>query len=417
MTSTAPSEPGSRQDRAETVKEYPASITAIGRVRRTSIPDAASFDLSRPGTDVNSVIVAIVALAEHINGPGPSASVAVANVERYWSSVLRPWVVFLLRQICRKRPPTPEGVDAFENILTAMPPLLALPDRRSGDQPTSHSSDSAIKPLIAPIWLQSVERHHVSWRLWSGLMTNMADSWPAFATPLGYTNDSNLGYIFLRHLNHLTKGLATSPASLVTDLTNFLCIISLDGNIHESSLGFPSLRDATIPALVRVISGVIRKRKISRSVDDWRNKRVAARRLVHVATQLLLLVVDSPGSVARALDVGILKAVINAPRWYFAESDSASCATLFRLVLNNISVFLAWPLVLRHFLKAGKRIPDLGRLEMELKAKNQLVSKTWECTNTKANELGDFWRELKEQISPLCNYNRVSPLRRALFSH
>ncbi|KAL0569253.1 hypothetical protein V5O48_012718 [Marasmius crinis-equi] len=404
MASAASSESCLRQPRVEIMEKHPASITAIDCLRRSRIPDAASFNLSYPGADVNSVIVAIVALVEHLDGPSPS--VAIANIEKYWSSVIHPWVVFLLRQICRE-PSPPKGVDAFETILATMPPLLALPSSYPEDtHPTSHSSDSAIRPLVAQIWLQTVERYHTSWGPWSGLMTNMAESWPAFVAPLGYPNDSNLGYIFLRHLKRLTKGIATLPTSLVTDLADFLCVISLDGDIQESSLGRPSLRGAVVPALVRVISGVICKRKISRSAGDRNNERVAARRLVHVAAHLLLLVVDDPNSVAKALGAGILKAVINAPGWVFTESDSASCATLFRLVLDNISIFLAWPLVLRHFLKAGKRIPVLGRLEMKLKAKNESIWEAWERTKAKANELGGFRRELKEQVSPLCNYDQ-----------
>ncbi|KAL0567686.1 hypothetical protein V5O48_014309 [Marasmius crinis-equi] len=244
---------------SEIVKDYPTSITVIEHLRRTRLPNATSFDLSHPGDDVNSVLVAIMALVKHLDSP--RSLMAIVNTEKYWSPVLRPWAVFLLSQICRREPSTPEGFEASEIIRASIPPILALPQQRRRDviHPVSHSSDPTIKPLVVQIWLQAVERHHISWGPWSALMTCMAESWPALLTSLGYTNDSDLGPTFLRHLNHLSEDITTLPTSSVSNMANFLSVISLGGNVQKSSLGCGRLRGATIAALVRVISGLIRK--------------------------------------------------------------------------------------------------------------------------------------------------------------
>ncbi|KAL0574997.1 hypothetical protein V5O48_006965 [Marasmius crinis-equi] len=409
MTFNSRSCHGSRRLLAEVVKEYPSSIIAIEHLRRTRIPNTGFFDLSYPGADVNSVIAAMMALCEHLDGPRPS--VAVGNIEKYWVSVLRPWVVFLLHQICRGEPSTPEGVDIFENLLAVIPPILAI--GLGYIRPAStNTPDSAISPLIFHIWLRAVERHHISWGPWSALMTYMTESWPEIATSLGYTDDSNMQSIFLHHLDYLTQVITTLPASFVSNIANFLCVIYLGGSAQESLLGSHSFRKATIPALVRIISGLVRKRKTLRHASGGSYEREAARRVVSLATRLLTLVVVDPSSVAAALDAGILKVIIKAHRCLFVRSHhdglTASCVTLFCCVLDNISIFLIWPSVLRRFLKSGKTTPTL---EMELKTKNGLVWEAWERTFAKANELGDFWKDLKKQISPLCNYDQCPGVR------
>ncbi|KAL0578661.1 hypothetical protein V5O48_003327 [Marasmius crinis-equi] len=399
---------GSRRLLAEVMKEYPSSITAIEHLRRTRIPNAGSFDLSHPGTDVNSVIAAIMALCECLDRP--RISVAIGNIEKYWGSVLRPWVAFLLGQICRGDPSSPEGVDAFEDLLAATPPIVAIglghihPD-------STYVPDSAISALIFQIWLRAVERHHISWGPWSALMAYMTESWPEVASSLGYTHNSNLGGTFIRHLNYLTQVITTLPTSFLGNIANFLCVISFRGNVQDSSLGCHSFRRTIIPALVRIISGLVRKRKSLRHASGGSYEREAARRVVSLATRLLILFVADPLSVVAVLDAGILKAIIKAHKCFFVASDdgdlTTSCVTLFCHILDNISIFLIWPSVLRHFPKSGEGKPAL---EMELRTKNELVWEAWERASAKAHELRDFRKDLKKKVSSLCSYNQVSLL-------
>ncbi|KAL0576719.1 hypothetical protein V5O48_005261 [Marasmius crinis-equi] len=399
---------GLRRTLDEIVKDYPASITAIEHLKKTRVPNAASFDLSHPGAGVYSAIVAIVALVQHIDGPG--STIAVANVEKYWSSVLHPWIVFLLRQICQLEgePSTPEGIDAFENILASIPPVLALPLPRFANMyPVSHCFDPTIKPLVVQIWLRAVEQHHITWGPWSGLMAYMAKSWPALVPSLDYTHDINLGSVFLRHLECFTQAITTLP--FVSNIANFLNVISLDGNIQECPIFVcGSLREATIGALVRLTSGLARRKRKGYASDKL--KKEALREAIFVAIRLLTLVIVDPSSVVSALNAGVLEMIVKVHKCFSIEEQRADLSTNCLTLLDTISTYLIWPSVLRHFVKTRKKLPASSRLEMEMKTKDELVWEAWESTKAKANELGDFWRDLKKQVSPLCNYHQLTPL-------
>ncbi|KAL0057952.1 hypothetical protein AAF712_015392 [Marasmius tenuissimus] len=374
--------------------------------------------LGKPPSSMNSSILfdrspvllsVIITLGVCLYGSkGPrEVSFAMSQVRTHWDSSLSPWLQFLIRELVlwEDGPSTPEGVEILEQSLAAIPIFLLE---------VISKDDNILKPLqslVIRAWIKTIHDDHSSWGLWSHLSGYLTESTKRDIVGfLGepYCEDdrtTRLGLLFVDHLNRTAQQVAKMELESLDDLRCFIVCHTHDRTWFDGSLSpmyRPEVAGAAISGLVRILSGIRKRRFVSDS--DLETKEVMHQLLRAVLGHMVYHHVTDPLSIEEALQAGIIKALLELPS---TRAWDSRLEEVSRKIIDQVSIFLLYPTVLRRFWKSNWKIIGSGPIEGDTKQVPTGLWNCWKSLEAKAVDIRTFRQTLKSRVSPLCSYSNV----------
>ncbi|KAL0057640.1 hypothetical protein AAF712_015711 [Marasmius tenuissimus] len=390
------------------VARHPSSRVALAHLR----------SLGKPPSSVNSRILldrspvllsVIITLGVSLYGPkGPrEVSFAMSQVRTNWDSSLSPWLQFLIRELIlwEEGPSTPEGVEILEQSLAAIPIFLLEVVLRD---------DNILKPLqslVIRAWIKTIRDGHSSWGLWSHLSGYLTESTKRDSVESRgdyCENDqttTGLGLVFVSHLNRTAQQVEKMELESLDDLRCFIICHNHDRTWFDGSLSpmyCPEVGGAAISGLVRILCGIIKRKFVSDS--DLEEKEVTHQLLRAALGHMVFSHVTDPLSVEEALRTGIIKALLELP---LTRAWDSRLEEVSRKIIDQVSIFLLYPTVLRRFWKSNRKIIGSGAIEGDSKQVPTGLWNCWKSLEAKAVDIRTFRQTLKSRVSPLCSYSNV----------
>ncbi|KAJ8090684.1 hypothetical protein PM082_018246 [Marasmius tenuissimus] len=405
---------------------------ALNKLRSVGDPPFSTTHSAPQSPELHIIFKIFAALLwAGLQEPRSSADTpTLGSVLRERTSLFFKWIEFLLRTYVfdESIPLTSEDLEALDHTLSFSPYLLSYyPDKvELGEKVRSYAS---MHGLLVQGFCKAVERNHPSWTVWANGLNDIAfpDGNHEVATPVRemtmgpYRNNSALGIIFVRHINLLARRI---PKMELWEMYSFKTLL----DCLEPGACFPgpdtvfrpgSVREYSIPALVRIISK-FRRRKSSTSQDPTMkgDEVVVTRGVANIAlTHLKWLVdfnVDGPYWVSKTIDSGIISAITKAPLSFFhpeahimAMGEPEGYFAGFVVpIFSRISTYLPYPSVLHSFRPILQKFASQQDLEEEMKAKSDELWDLWCMMKRKAAFFQDLVRVSKEgPLSMCCHEN------------
>ncbi|KAK1223995.1 hypothetical protein PQX77_013108, partial [Marasmius sp. AFHP31] len=309
-------------------RRFPKAKSALDALRRLGEPPSITLaDISNPPPNIQTAIQVMGAL---------SRSYETSVIQPSWKSLIGPWVRVLLEDIIlgdHEGPSTAEGIAVWDHILMCVPGCFlsaAGPPGREDDPRSLSRTTPYIGPLFTQTWLKVIEECHRTWSTWSRLhilLVELVDDAETGLTSISradiprnvvYALDERMGKLFVRHINfHIPKipRASNDELSAVENLMSLL-VGDIGRDRDENPLGYPAVVGQTIPALIKLASTVMFKRKIDPKCPPSRISE-HIHRIAVFALQCLYGVLRNPSSAVLALDSGVLKVVLKAYPCFF----------------------------------------------------------------------------------------------------
>ncbi|KAK1229572.1 hypothetical protein PQX77_007362 [Marasmius sp. AFHP31] len=370
---------------------FPRARFALEALRRLGNPPSiGGVDLAQPSQQIRTAIEVMASLA---------GSQEAAAVRDNWTSLISPWVKFFLEDIIlgdQEQPFTPEGIATWDHILMYVPRCFLAAIQFDEEEEEIKQFLKLVSPFFEPLctqaWYRVIEDSHQTWDAWCQLVTPLTfykNSDIRNAVPprrVIYKFDERTGRILLHHIHFHISRIPRMSDSKISAVKMFIDVVIKYGK--HNPLMFPTVIGHAMPALVKLASTIMFKRKIDPNCPSDSVLEQLHFLLVTTLQCLCTLIRDS-GSAEIALNSGVLKVLLRPLPYLFQFDDTEHCslqewklAHWTSSTLQLISRFIVYPNALHAFLVAIRRM-DVDGLDDELCGKSRL---TWEC-----------WRELKDK--------------------
>ncbi|KAL0576899.1 hypothetical protein V5O48_005080 [Marasmius crinis-equi] len=402
------------------LRRHPTARIALGELRKQGKPPKPShFDLSSPSPRVNAVIEIMGSLAANLQKTAGGDGGLATQIMNDWTSLLGPWVKFFLEDfiLADEEPYTPEGALALERVLTVIPGSFTSLYKPAEPRflALKHLSPFFV-PCITQVTFKLMDEAHPKWVLWSSLLSDMFmdDSEPTHGIDylprrvLYSFEEPSLGLLFVRHINHLTPRVRVMSKSEMTVLSNLVALVD---NMETNPLHLTSVREEAIPALIRLASAVLLKRKLSpRTSPDGIYNNVHA--LATVAMKQLAIILREPRFVFQALEADLVQVILKIPRYVFQCDDRGPDSTerlihWVSMILDNISRLMINTSVFRRLLARVRRVTAEDSLEARVRGSSEVVWERWERTKKKVVMLHEWRESIKNDGLVLCANHEV----------
>ncbi|KAG7100143.1 hypothetical protein E1B28_001922 [Marasmius oreades] len=395
------------------IQRFPTPRSAIDGLRLIEKPQKGLlYTLSYPGGDVETFLAVAASLAECMRGNRQEQQVAVILLRNNWISLIGPWVMTTIEELILPdlEPDAPAISTIREQAMWILPYLLYPPKlftriEFSIRELRDLTPDLAL--FLSRVWVNVIDRHHRTWGLWTNLLASLARGdlvqGPAhLTTHKVFESLHPLGHIFLRHLNYETPHVPTMDDDQLIEFNNFLLLTNCDQYGGRGPLNMEGVEKYALPALVRVVSCLLYKRKMLREhgVDSEREGSI-----VMLVLDNIYRMMDGFVRVSEALEAGITVALIRAYPLYFELDPRPPCPELDQerpprfeeqalKILERIAKYLVFPVVLHQFLRLSKRVMWSKEMEKQLRSKSKALWTAWKQAQNKAIILRDIRRSL-----------------------
>ncbi|KAK1219086.1 hypothetical protein PQX77_018207 [Marasmius sp. AFHP31] len=404
------------------LRRFPTPQAAVTTPRGLEGPPAF-LNTPIPDSQLDAVANVFGALAGVMRGlhGNKRALVAAEAVKANWTSRIEPWVKWSLKQVVlnQERQLTPTIVDFIDRILVAIPGFLTFPGESYG---RSHAvvlkrQSPDLQPLLTQTWLETMDTAHKTRGLWSTCLNGFAATLvgesikPSTIGDGPYEENEALGRMLIRHLNiQITPLIPSMSTAELGYAKEFLLALSGACFVNRSPFDYIELRALSIPASVKLVYTIVCKRKTLRQahVDD--PEMVLSLEIALICTTFMEGSIQGASYVVDAVKAGIIRAIFKANPKLFRCRERESPLDLrlylpFMKIINTISRFLVYPVVLHEFLRAAKPIISSEWLESNLKTNSEVLWMCWERTKLKAFALKNLRHELRKTGPPSCSSN------------
>uniref|UniRef100_A0A0W0FSE6 Uncharacterized protein n=1 Tax=Moniliophthora roreri TaxID=221103 RepID=A0A0W0FSE6_MONRR len=400
-----------------TTNEAIHALRALGEPR-------SQIDSSEPSQRLQNVLEIVAFLTRRVMSSTKADVLrpVVDCIHRNWSSLLSPWIMFLLETfaVFDGESRTKHSVEFRDRVLGLIPPLIsytmcsAIPDKTKEIQDLTQKSPFLF-PLMTRIWIKTVAKSHWTWRRWSIRVADTIGSGPdtlfsQFVEALKDVHKTDdIVAVSIAHL--VNQG----PDICVHGIAGFRDSVFLLDNVISPATPFyhPFFEQGGIRALVNLLSTLSRSEAWDIAEDNALYTFSAAQ---HVANMLLKAVSGSLRAMSDALDFGLIKVFFRAHRLYEYDRNSVTSQNpraltcwKFSQVMQRIAGCLVYPGILRRFLRAMKVVAKLG-LEERLQPRPSYFWPLWQSTTSRALDLRTMLDNLNMEARMTCGYAKVGCL-------
>ncbi|KAF9259973.1 hypothetical protein L218DRAFT_628445 [Marasmius fiardii PR-910] len=252
----------------------------------------------------------------------------------------------------------------------------------------------------AEVWAKVLGNHLPGWWDWTTLMTSIVFSLTSFQSDRsseGYgvsgsgvcEGNNQMGIAFLSHLDYQTQRFSDMTLDEMRVFNGSLVLMESATFKNQSPLYLESVREHSLPAVIRILSCVLRGRPNGAEFAE------CVFGIISISLNHLFELMNDYHWVAEALQHGVLKVILNVNPFLFqCESllGTRIGALSDRLValLQRVSTFLLYRSVLHQFSIASQKIEKSGKLESRMKASS-----------------GTVWMQAKDSASKLLSARRL----------
>ncbi|KAF9260178.1 hypothetical protein L218DRAFT_1079455 [Marasmius fiardii PR-910] len=399
---------------------YTIGKNIIDRLRALGPPPRIPSGSSYPSRTVDQVLEILGAIAANIKEvDGPTGCLkAQSLVEANWTSTFAAWVKYFLQDVILAAdcPSDLPGVDRLDYALLYIPGFLSFRRKDEGGSSimaTIHRISPEIPRLAIEAWAKVLGDHHTTWGEWTFLIRRIMDSvvksesWancPDIRSSGICAGNHQIGLAFVSHINHQTGQMAKmSPMEMqVFKLT--LEIMSKDTFTNDCPLYLESLRQYSLPAVIKLLSSALRKpRDTSLESEEASQMSFTETECAYdigiYALAFLAHMVDDAYSATEALRHGLVNVVFNVHPVFFDRRIQKRDVALYDVVppiLLRISRLLMYRSVLHQFSRVERKICASGELEERLKSNSKELYKSWERVKENASFIRTVRRGGKE---------------------
>ncbi|KAJ8089503.1 hypothetical protein PM082_014759 [Marasmius tenuissimus] len=308
--------------------------------------------------------------------------------------------------------------------------------QRMDDHSELRKTDPYLQTLFAQVLLKTFDESHPTWRMWSTQLYHLQESSKSSAshislmtnadflrnTPFRNATPTDVGVIFVRHLNHIAHTCTTLSPHELRDVKYFFSTL-FNEDFHNHPILSTGVAHYAVPALVNVISALLHKRKSLKIVHQndpeiERSNDVECQDAYYIvdrAIQLLRILLR--GLEVSAVEAGIFNAIFRSfpcfyrVKRYFKEAWVGDLDRGFRNILEGVAAMLVYPPVLRCFLRTAQRIEKRPQLEEKMQRKWPAFWENWQLTKNKAS-LRDFYRRTtRERGISVCDCSQCPDMK------
>ncbi|KAL0571057.1 hypothetical protein V5O48_010893, partial [Marasmius crinis-equi] len=308
---------------AKAKSTYRSPRMAINRLQRLGHPLATHKITVVFDGPADIVLHVIAALQSSFNGPRSVATSALEQVRLHWGA-LSSWIQHLLEALVLSEdgPLSPEALIAFEHILILLPSLLNSPVVMGEiDVTFLYHRSPLLLQLIVRTWFKTLDIHHWTYGLWSLVLIRLASSSSSTSWFIPDSADHHAtqqqGLTFVQHLNEQLKLIPTMSLDDYREFLAFLCCPALE----ESRPFCPVAHERTIPALVKLLAVVTRRRRQVRSADANTDEYAITMGVTFQILSYLSSFVREPYFATEALNSGLLDVLLRAPPCFLRIDD------------------------------------------------------------------------------------------------
>ncbi|KAJ8074696.1 hypothetical protein PM082_022274 [Marasmius tenuissimus] len=392
---------------------YRSSQMAINELKRLGHPPALSIS-PVPDIGVITAIRIIAALQSAYSASSSKAASAIKHVRHQWRS-LSWWIKLLIEGLVLSDDTvtSPESVEALDHVLILLPSLLDFSSAEGAvtDLVFLHRLSPFLPQLIVRVWVKTLENHHWTYGLWSLLLIKLAASAPSTSwyTPSSEPAQGRSqatspdGLAFAYHVYHQLKHIPTMTLQDIREFLAFMCCPALEGSRPLCSYA----PGKTLPALVSLLSVVTRKRKPVQTAEVDSDEYAIINGIAFQILSYISSFIREPYFAAEALDAGLIRVLFRAHPCFMRTDDQRTPLVrrfhyLAAEIVDRIAMLLVFPAILHRFWKA--RSTATQYLEADIAF--PLLRESWNQALEKASAIHEFRQVLKNQVSPLCDYNR-----------
>ncbi|KAL0058658.1 hypothetical protein AAF712_014659 [Marasmius tenuissimus] len=398
---------------ADANSTYRSSRVAMNELHKLGHPPALSIS-PVPDTGVVTAIRVIAALQSAYSASSSEAASTIKCVRLQWRSLSR-WIKLLLKDLVLSEDmiSSPESVEALDHVLILLPSLLDFSSVEGTvtDLAFLHRLSPFLPQLIVRVWFKTLENHHWTYGLWSLLLIKLAasapsTSWytPSLEPTQGFSQiTSPDGLAFAYHLYHQLKHIPTMTLQDIREFLAFMCCPALEGSRPLCSY----VPGQTLPALVSLLSVVTRKRKPVQTAEVESDEYAITNGITFQILSYISSFIREPYFAAEALDSGLIRVLFRAhPCFMRADDQRTPLVRRFHYlaseIIDRIATLLVFPAILHRFWKARSAVTQY----LESGIAFPLLRESWDQALEKASAIHVFRQVLKDQVSPLCDYNQ-----------
>ncbi|EEB99431.1 hypothetical protein MPER_00897 [Moniliophthora perniciosa FA553] len=263
-------------------------------------------------------------------------------------------------------------------------------------------------PLCTRVWLKAIRSMHWSWPKWCAILDEVLNV-PKYASHFmdiiqELDAGKNIIHFGIRYLNHIAKDIREMDERGLSAFRNLIILFTVCFSTG-TFLNVPFLQNGGAAVTVRALRALCSSRKVVKHVSSSSPDFTKLMILTACTTTFLRDSLSGTLGIPDALGAGLLSIMIKAERFHSYEFDHDSPMTSFDLdytvwssfvsLLNQISLFVVYPSVLRHIAKAAKSGLAFGpRTVKELQI-------SWEKCKQRALEMQAVYSSVK-QTGLLC---------------
>ncbi|KAL0572112.1 hypothetical protein V5O48_009851 [Marasmius crinis-equi] len=242
----------------------PNVTSAITALRHINILPSSVPDPSRPLSQVEDVLVILASLQVYADRYGTTAYL---RINANWASLIGPWVRYLIEGfiLVKEGPSTLKGVEGRGHSLIYIPLLLFGRKMMHWTEYLEiRRMDRRLYPLVVHVWLKLIDEFHRACTLWADVLSELHGvipdrGWLWDADLLRYApykdaTPSQLGMMYVRHLNHLATIGCSVPSYQISSFSSHLRLLchTLDGKDRLSPLQEPGVLRYSVLACVNL---------------------------------------------------------------------------------------------------------------------------------------------------------------------
>ncbi|KAF9258259.1 hypothetical protein L218DRAFT_739665 [Marasmius fiardii PR-910] len=389
------------------IERFPTARSAIDGLRAIGKPQKGLLkDSLYPAGEVETFLAMAGSLAVCMRGrTRQEQQVAVLLTRNNWTSLIAPWIMLTIEELILPdlESETPYTSNTRELAMWIIPYLLYPPKLHaridfSLRELRDETPELAI--LLSRVWVKVIDQHHRTWGPWANLLASIVRGdlvqGPTHSTTYEIFKSLHpLGHIILRHINDETPRIPTMNNDELVGFNNFILLANSDQYGGSGPLNAEGVEKNSLPALIRLASGLLYKRKILRE-PGLNSEREAS--IVTLVLNNILKMMDGSVRVSEAIESGIMVALIRAFPCYFERDDPRlpQFEEHALKLLDRVSMYLVYPSVLHQFLRSSKKIMRLKEIQKQLRSKSKVLWGAWERTRKKAAKFHNIRQELIE---------------------
>lgn len=423
----------------EAMRRFPTGRGVVRRLQQLGTPSTCNAASTYQDEDILYVVYAFEALSIYISFKPCQATINSYYNYHTWSTVLFPWIVFVLQNFVIARSCNP-GSLAFPSIrnhaMLFIPGLISCFKLFNGGD---KDIDRALSSLIMRAWCHVIAEQHISWTVWCDHLNDRSPVFKGF-TDVAEKLDMDEDTLGLAYINHIdtcaTNILRRMTGKVLLDFGTFL--IYLRGQFFiknqdpdptrrlERSYPFKSfrLRGLAVRAFQRLLTRCL-ARANSPLPDDTELSRADSLplyRILYLTMGPLNLCIGSRLSVLEALKEGLLLTTFRVCTHDSGSerSDYTEMASEINEhasnILRAVARCLFCPAVLHTFVKAQRAVSKSTSLENRLQTMAPDVYIVWVQVLSKAAELNSFRNSLRTRFPTFsCASDQVRLLDNLVF--